>query len=74
MAWADGIRDLTPEEEKLITDFVLSCRRDGESVEAAEHLVQKILADDYDKMDFLDFAKRGEKMPLDAIHQYLVCD
>jgi hypothetical protein len=71
--WSDGIRDLTPEEEKLIHDYVLSkCDKGWE--ETGEALVKEILADEYTKMDFLDFAKRNAPNDLCSMQQYVWTD
>ncbi len=73
MYWKDRVRDLTPEEEKLIHDYVLSCCDKGEEDEG-EVLYRRILDKEEVKMDFLDFAKNKNKMDLGAIFEYIIYD
>lgn len=76
MGWEQGIRDLTKEEEDLIRDFLAKkFSVFGEHQQAAvDHYMKKILADDWLKMDFLEFAQKGTIMGAEAIKYYIVTD
>lgn len=58
-------RELTPEEEKLVHDYILSNCSDEEKV-WGEHLAQKILSknpiESYCRMMYLKYAQEGRKM------------
>ena len=71
MGWAQGIRELKDEEKNKIYSYLKKYN--------SESYYDDIINDDYDKMDFLEFAEkdeRGEKTLNSncAIFQYAYTD
>ena len=71
MGWPQGIRELTDEEKKKIYSYLKKYN--------SESYYDDIINDDYDKMDFLEFAEKDERGEdtLDsncAIFQYAYTD
>ena len=53
MSWSQGIRALTGEEKKKIYAYLKKYN--------SESYYDDIINDDYDKMDFLEFAEKDER-------------